>query len=209
MAIVSQSGTAWVLAGGTGNVPVEVVRLEGGSETSLGALPVSLTVTTGVYSNLAICGGSAVFATSGVAQTMVFAFPLQGGPYRQVAAIPAGGIDTLACTADSAIVAVDNANDGGLFHVALTSGSVAGPFGARFLSSVIYLNGGFLASVDMFGVRTDTNYLVGVDPVTGQPAATKTTLPTAGLPTLVGGDASGVWVAANDGNPRLVKVSPG
>lgn len=208
IAIVSKAGTAWVLAGGTGNVPVEVVRLEGGSESNLGELPVSLTLTTGVYSNLAICGGSAVFATTGVAQTLVFAFPLHGGPYHQVATIPTSGVMTLACTADSAIFAVDNANDGGLFRVALSTGSVAGPFGEKFASGVIYVNGRFLASMKVFGKRTDTTYLVGVDPVTGQPAAVQTPLAIGGTGALVGGDASGVWVAPDQGNAALVKVKP-
>jgi hypothetical protein len=205
MAVISQSDTAWVLAGGTGNVPTRIVRLQNGHATTLGELPLSLTEATGVYSNLTICGRSAVFATASASQTRLVVFPLSGGPYREVATIPAGGLLTLACNASVAIVEIDSPGSG-LFRVALTGGYVTHLASEALPSSVALVNGLFIVSVQQTQPSGQASgYLEEVNPTTGETLPTRTAMPVSNVgDRLVGGDASGVWVAV--GYADLVKM---
>jgi hypothetical protein len=114
--VVAANDLAFVLAGGAGNVQVKILELRDGVETTIGI------ISAGISSpGLALCGGD-LFATTiaddGILQ--VSEVPVAGGAPQMLAPLaPAIGAP-LACDGSTLMVAIRNADDGGIYRIAVS-----------------------------------------------------------------------------------------
>ncbi len=199
--IATPSG-AIVVADATQNGPVMVEELAAGSAATVATIPgTAASESRECHYSRPDAPGTCLLVSTEAGGLVLYVSESAGA--RPVGKIPATGNARLACGPASCYVAVDNANDGGVFRVAAPGSPIAGPWGGRFPNSICAMSDQVWTLTNQQGA-TQPAFLQAFDGATGRLRTPAVSLPPGDAHLLTASASGALWVIVGQ---SLVKVT--